>query len=152
MNITNELSAQVCGCDPGAKWTCEQHKDEHATKMNKILDQYYIEKDPRFTIKDSGVRKVFAGGMQRDVTEGKTDYLLVRDGPMLERWAIHLTNGAKKYDKRNWMKGAGQEELDRARESAARHFEQWLKGDKDEDHAAAVIFNINQVEYLKGKL
>jgi len=127
--------------------------------MNKILDQ--IEKDPRpkvtqytppFTIKDSGTRKTFAGGMQRDVTEGKTNYLLVRDGPMYKRWAEHLTNGAKKYDKRNWMLGAGQEELDRAKESADRHFAQWLAGDTDEDHAAAVIFNINQVEYLKAKI
>lgn len=146
------MSCQPCGCDPEANWTCEVHRGELATKMNILLDNIETSSAPGFTIKDSGVRKTFAGGMQRDTTEGKTDYLLVRDGPMLERWAIHLTNGAKKYDKRNWMKGAGQEELDRAKESAARHFEQYLRGDKDEDHAAAVFFNINQIEYLKGKL
>ena len=143
------MSATYCGCDPEAKWTCEQHKGEHAEKIMAILDK--VENHP-FIIKDSGTRQTFAGGMQRDITEGKTNYLLVRDGPMYKRWAEHLTNGAKKYDKRNWMKGVGQEELDRAKESADRHFAQWLAGDVDEDHAAAVIFNINQVEYLKAKL
>jgi hypothetical protein len=105
-----------------------------------------------FTIKDSGKRESYAGGMVRDTTEGKTDYLLVRDGPMFERWAEHLRKGAVKYGKRNWTKAAGQEELDRAHESAARHFEQWLRGETDEDHAAAIIFNINEVEYVKTRM
>jgi hypothetical protein len=102
-----------------------------------------------FTIKDSGKRKEFNGGMVRDITEGKIDYLLIRDGVMYKRWAEHLTKGAVKYEKRNWMKATGEEELSRFKESAARHFEQWLNGDTDEDHAAAVFFNINGAEYLK---
>jgi len=107
---------------------------------------------PKFEIKDSGKRASFSGGMVRDVTEGKVDTLLTRDGPMFWRWAQHLTNGAKKYAKRNWMLAAGTEEYERFRESAARHFEQWLRGDTDEDHAAAVYFNINGAEYVKRKL
>ncbi len=103
-------------------------------------------------IKDSGKREHFESGMVRDTTEGKTDFLLTRDGPMYRRWAEHLTKGAIKYAKRNWMKAARQEELDRARESAVRHFEQWLRGDMDEDHAAAVYFNINQAEYIKERM
>jgi Domain of unknown function (DUF5664) len=103
-------------------------------------------------IKDSGKRESFDSGMVRDITEGKTDYLLVRDGPMYQRWAEHLTNGAKKYDKRNWMKANGQAELDRFRESAARHMEAWLRGNIDEDHAAGVYFNINGAEYIKARL
>ena len=99
-------------------------------------------------VKDSGKREQFPSGMVRDVTEGKTDYSLVFDGPMLDRWAIHLTKGAQKYDKRNWMKAAGQAELDRFRESAVRHFVQWLNGDDDEDHASALYFNVNGVEYV----
>ena len=70
---------------------------------------------------------------------------------MLERWAIHLTNGAKKYEKRNWMQAGGNEERERFRESAIRHFLQWFRGEIDEDHAAAVLFNINGVEYLDAK-
>lgn len=87
--------------------------------------------------------------MVRDVTDDKIDYTLALDGPMFKRLAIHLTKGAVKYAKRNWMKARGQEELDRFKESATRHFFQWLNGDTDEDHAAATIFNINGAEYVK---
>jgi len=104
------------------------------------------------SIKDSGKRHQFESGMVRDITDDKIDYLLTRDGPMYQRWADHLTVGAKKYTKRNWMQASGQPEFDRFRESAVRHFEQWLRGDTDEDHAAAVFFNINGAEYTKGKL
>ena len=104
-----------------------------------------------FVVKDSGTREVFESGMQRDVTEGKTDYSLVLDGPMFDRWATHLTKGAKKYEKRNWMKADGAGEYERFRESALRHFLQWFKGESDEDHASAVFFNINGAEYVIDK-
>lgn len=103
-------------------------------------------------IKDSGKRLSFDSGMVRDTQEGKVLYHLLRDGPMFERWAAHLTGGAKKYSERNWMLASGQAELDRFIASACRHFEQWLRGDTDEDHAAAVIFNINGAEYVKQNL
>lgn len=104
-----------------------------------------------FTIKDSGKREEFAGGMVRDTADGKTNYLLTRDGPMYKRWAVHLTKGANKYAARNWMLAEGASELERAKESATRHFDQWLRGETDEDHAAAIFFNINEVEYIKWK-
>lgn len=105
-----------------------------------------------FTVKDSGNRIVLSSGMQRDTTEGKTDYSLVLDGPMFDRWAIHLTKGAVKYEKRNWMKAThGDGSFERFKESALRHFLQWYRGDVDEDHAAAVYFNINGAEYVKSQ-
>lgn len=103
-------------------------------------------------VKDSGKREQFDSGMVRDTTEGKTDYTLVLDGPMFERWAVHLTKGAKKYAKRNWMKAQGMAEYLRFKESALRHFLQWFWGRTDEDHAAAAIFNINGAEYVKEKM
>lgn len=107
-------------------------------------------------IKDSGTRQEFASGMVRDTTEGKIDYTTVRNGPMFERWAAHLTKGEVKYPdpvpgRPNWMRASGHEEYIRARKSAARHFEQWFRGDTDEDHAAATFFNINLAEYAFGK-
>jgi hypothetical protein len=105
-----------------------------------------------FEVKDSGKRMEFASGMKRDLTEGKIDYSLAIDGPMFKRYAIHLTKGAVKYGKRNWLKGNGQEELERFKESALRHLMQWYQGDTDEDHAAAIIFNINGAEYVKERL
>jgi hypothetical protein len=87
--------------------------------------------------------------MVRDIQGGKTFYHLLYDGPMFDRWAEHLTKGAAKYDEQNWMKANGEEELRRFRASAARHFRQWMRGDTDEDHAAATFFNINGAEYVK---
>lgn len=105
-----------------------------------------------FAIKDSGQREQFDSGMVRDTEGDKVDYLLLVDGPMLERWARHLTSGAKKYTRRNWMLAAGVDELERFRRSALRHMHQWLRGERDEDHAAAVIFNLNGAEYVQAKL
>ena len=105
-----------------------------------------------FTVKDSGKREEFASGMVRDTETGKADYTLVFDGPMMDRYAEHLTKGAVKYEARNWMKANGPVELARFRKSAIRHMRQWLRGDTDEDHAAAVMFNINGYEYVKERL
>lgn len=102
-----------------------------------------------FEVKDSGERLEFESGMVRDTNEGKIRYDLVLDGPMFERWAEHLTKGTTKYEARNWMKAEGEAELNRFRESALRHFIQWYRGDTDEDHGAAVFFNINGAEYTK---
>jgi hypothetical protein len=110
-----------------------------------------------FKIKDSGKRQEFIGGMVRDTQEGKIDWWRVRVGPMLRRWADHLTKGNVKYPDvkpgmPNWTLAAGEEEMFRFKASADRHFAQWFEGDVDEDHAAAVIFNINGYEYCKSKL
>lgn len=105
-----------------------------------------------YQIKDSGERREFASGMVRDIATDKINYSLAVDGPMFRRYAQHLTGGAKKYSARNWMKAEGQEELDRFRESAFRHFMQWYLGEVDEDHASAVWFNVNGAEYCKEKL
>lgn len=105
-----------------------------------------------FVTKDSGERISYASGMVRDVSKDKSKPHLVLDGPMFERWGGLLTRGAVKYAPRNWMKANGQEEYDRFKESAFRHFMQWYRGDTDEDHAAAVFFNINGAEYVLPKL
>lgn len=102
-----------------------------------------------FEVKDSGEREQFASGMVRDVATDKVRYDLVFDGPMFERLAKHLTKGAQKYEPRNWMRASGSVEQERFKESAIRHFIQWLHGDRDEDHAAAVMFNINGYEYVR---
>ena len=104
-----------------------------------------------YIIKTEEEKQKYASGMEREKADNKIDFSLIFDGPMYKRWAQHLTAGAKKYKKRNWMQATGQEELDRFMESAARHFYQWFAGETDEDHAAAVIFNINGAEHVKDK-
>ena len=105
-----------------------------------------------YETKDSGERQQFASGMQRDVTEGKISYHLIRSGPMFKRWAELMTRGAVKYNEDNWLMADSEGELKRFKVSAARHFEQWFDGDTDEDHAAAVIFNMNGYEYVLARL
>ena len=105
-----------------------------------------------FITKDGGERKEFDSGMVRDTTQDKTLWHLVSSGPMLKRWAELLTRGAQKYTADNWMKANGEEEYARFRESAFRHFMQWYYEDTDEDHGAAVMFNINGAEYVKNKI
>ena len=99
-----------------------------------------------YKVNDSGERVEYPSGMVRDTQEGKTNYALIRDGVMFHRWAEHLTKGAEKYGKRNWCLANSPEEMERFVESACRHFEQWLLGEDDEDHAAAVMFNIDAAE------
>jgi len=93
----------------------------------------------------------------RDTAEGKIDFLGIRIGPMFRRWAQHVTAGRRKYPDPepgvpNWTLAQGEEEYLRARQSAARHFESWLNGERDEDHAAGVFFNINLAEFVRDKM
>lgn len=110
---------------------------------------------PSWITKDSGERQQYASGMVRDTEEGKPRFDLLRplgipyQEQMLTRFAELLARGAEKYGDRNWEKARGQEELNRYHSSAARHFEQWLAGEFDEDHAAAVMFNLMAAETVK---
>lgn len=111
-----------------------------------------------FITKDSGTRKEYDSGMRRDAVTGKPMFdLVIPEGmpynqTLLNRWAKLMGRGAEKYGNRNWELADSQEELDRFKASAFRHFMQWFSGEIDEDHAAAVMFNINAAEFLKWKV
>lgn len=112
-----------------------------------------------YETKDSGKRQEFASGMVRDIQEGKArpDLLFPIGVPYNDQFIVRcaslLARGAEKYESRNWEKASGQEELDRFKASAFRHFLQWLTGDTpEEDHAAAVVFGLLGFETLKWKL
>jgi hypothetical protein len=111
-----------------------------------------------FETKDSGVREQFDSGMQRDTEAGKPrfDLMIPKDVPyqdqLITRFAELLGRGAEKYEDRNWEKATGEEEIARAKSSAFRHFMQWFCGERDEDHAAAVIFNLLVVETTRTKV
>jgi hypothetical protein len=101
-----------------------------------------------FDTKDSGRREEYDSGMVRDTQEGKPRFDLLHPvgvpypEQMLTRFAELMARGADKYGDRNWEKARGQEELERYYSSAERHLEQWIAGETDEDHAAAVMFNV----------
>lgn len=110
--------------------------------------------DKEYKTKDSGHRQEYESGMVRDLQDGKPDFsLLITELPynkqLITRWAALMERGAIKYGRRNWQNANSDVELDRFKASAFRHFMQWITGEDDEDHAAAVLFNINAAEYVK---
>lgn len=104
-----------------------------------------------FVVKDSGERKVFATGLQKD-----SEFKALRPDliwlPGLIRLAELYGKGTQKYTARNWEKAETTEEYHMFRESAFRHFIKWFRGDRDEDHVAAAIFHMFGAEMVKEKL
>jgi hypothetical protein len=111
-----------------------------------------------FITKDSGKREEYDSGMRRETQDGKPRFdLLLADGipfdaQFLTRFAALLERGASKYGEKNWQQANSEEELLRFRASGLRHMFQWMCGEVDEDHAAAVAFNLMAAEYVKWKL
>ena len=105
----------------------------------------------QFETKDSGERIDFPSGMRRDTDKGKPRYDLV-DEPMLTRWAELMARGAEKYGEDNWKLANSEQELKRFQASGFRHFIQWIRGDNDEDHAAAILYNVAAAEYVKRRI
>jgi hypothetical protein len=112
--------------------------------------------------KDSGERVGFDSGMVRDTEEGKPrmDLCVVSCMPyeeqLIVRYGMLRARGAAKYCETytdiNCEKAESEDELARYRSSAARHFFQWMCGEEDEDHAAAVLFNLDMHGMVKWKL
>lgn len=105
----------------------------------------------KYQTKDSGKRVDFDSGMRRDTQDGKPRYDLVYE-PLLTRWAELMARGAEKYGENNWQLANSEEELNRFKASGWRHFVQAMRGDDDEDHYAAVLFNLAAILYVKEKL
>lgn len=111
-----------------------------------------------FETKDSGERQEYESGMRRDIQRDKPRFdLLLTEGlpyeaQFLTRFAGLLSRGAEKYGERNWQLASSREELERFKASALRHMMQWACGERDEDHAVAVAFNLMAYEYVAWKL
>lgn len=103
-----------------------------------------------FVVKDNGKREALANGMVRSPADDKPDYSLILTMLIMPRFAAHMTKGAKVYGPRNWEQALqSKDPAERAKtkqrflQSACRHFMQFVRGDKDEDHVSAVVFNMN---------
>lgn len=150
-----EGDVSVCGAtgmnDTHPKLPCGYYLHEH--EPHQLVD-----KPTGFVTKDSGERAEYDSGMVRDTESGKPRYDLMLplgvpyEHQFLTRIAELLARGAEKYNDRNWEKAAGTEELERFKSSGYRHFMQWMCGEVDEDHAAAVVFNLLAYETTKYKL
>lgn len=71
---------------------------------------------------------------------------------MILEVAIHFEAGAKKYGENNWQKGLP---VRCYIDSALRHYLKWRRGDKDEPHHRAFIWNLMcccwEVDYHENK-
>lgn len=97
------------------------------------------------TTLDSGHRKTFATGSQRDAPDGKGRYDLV--SPLaLRRLALVLERGAAKYAARNWEKG---QPMSQYLNSATRHIMQYIAGQRDEDHLGQAMWNLHSAVHTE---
>ena len=90
------------------------------------------------TILDSGDRTEFETGAKRDMHIGKGRLDLLPCNAILEL-AKHCENGALKYGERNVDKGIPQHSFI---DSGLRHIFKYLRGDRDENHLVAALWNI----------
>lgn len=89
-------------------------------------------------IKDSGERTEFSTGAVRDMHVGKGRMDLLPTTAIIEL-SKHCEAGALKYGERNVDKGIPQHSLI---DSGMRHLFKYLRGDKDENHLVAALWNI----------
>lgn len=102
---------------------------------------------PTAKLKDSGQRSTYSSGAQRDNSEGKGRFDLIPFQSMM-RLARHYEAGAKKYSDRNWEKGMN---ISRYCDAAMRHLVKYIAGWNDEDHLAAVAWNVFAIMHHENK-
>lgn len=112
-----------------------------------------------YVTRSTGPASEYEDGMRRDATEGKPKFgLMLPEGvpyeeQLLTRVAGLYTRGGKLYGDRNWESSATQESLDHHREAFLRHAMKLFLGVQDgEDHAAAVVWNVNAIELTRRNL
>lgn len=99
-------------------------------------------------IKDSGERSTYASGAQRDNHKGKGrfDLLSIQGLFRLARW---YELGAIKYADRNWERGMN---ISRYADAAMRHLVKYIAGCDDEDHLAAVAWNVFAIMHHENEI
>lgn len=119
----------------------------------KVGDKIRIREDlvveapiiPVSNLADSGARADYTTGATREPSTGKGRYDLISPIALM-RLARHYENGAIKYTDRNWEKGIP---ISRCIDSAMRHLTQYMAGWNNEDHLAAVMWNIAAIMHFE---
>jgi hypothetical protein len=103
-----------------------------------------------YEVKQDGPVATRPSGMMKE-DAGKPQPTLIPTG-FLWRLSRHMSAGAKKYGRNNWKLGNSAKELDDFRDAAFRHFLAWLDDEEDEDHLAAVSFNMWAADHVRKNL
>ena len=110
-------------------------KGVHYDDFDDIINDNDI-KDSLGTLPDNGLRKQsFTGALKEDARKGNPHLIPTSALKML---AQRFQDGADKYGARNWEKG---HPLSNYIDSLYRHLWQFMDGETDEDHLAAVLWN-----------
>ena len=111
---------------------CRFHPENlRGKKMTNISKENYDK------VNSTGEKRQFSTGSVRHSRKGKGRYDLIPPTG-LRRLAVHYENGADVYGDRNWEKG---QPLSSYIDSMLRHGQDYLSGDRSEDHLAAVAWN-----------
>jgi hypothetical protein len=113
----------------------------------------------QFVTKNSGEKAFHSDGVQRDTDKGKTKYTLMfpLGVPMKEQLIVRVaelyTRGGESYGDRNWEDSSAGDTLTHHQDALWRHFMNFYFAIEDgEDHAAAIVWNINAVEMTRRNL
>lgn len=129
-------------------------------KVSKILELYHDwlvkigvwknapEPPTDRPILDTGARREFKTGSRRDVAAGKGRYDLL-PFTVIDALAKHFEKGAAKYGDRNWEKG---QPLSVFADSGLRHAFKGVRGESDEDHIIAAIWNFMAYWWTQDKI
>lgn len=123
------------------------------------LSKYERVSEFNYVTKDSGKKSEYGDGMVRDTTEGKPQFPLLfpkgvpYEDQLITRVAELYMRGGIKYGARNWEKSRTEESLAHHEDALMRHVIKFLIGTEDgEDHAAAVVWNVNAVDLTRRKI
>jgi hypothetical protein len=112
--------------------------------------------DEEYITKDSGEKAVHSDGVQRDTQKGKRLFTLMfpKGVPLAQQLIVRVadlyTRGAEKYGDRNWENSKSADTLAHHEDALWRHFMNfYFEENVEEDHAAAIIWNINAVELTR---
>lgn len=112
-----------------------------------------------YEVKDSGKKSEYEDGMRRDSTDGKPQPSLMfprnvdYKDQLLTRVAMQYYQGGLKYGPRNWEKSCSEESLAHHEDALLRHVFKYICDEQDgEDHAAAIVWNVNAVELTRRNL
>lgn len=111
--------------------------EEDIAVASKYIKEYYDRKEVILSyLADAIWQFVMDIELVRDDCNGVKQAAMAN---MMLETAIHFEEGAEKYGENNWQKGIP---VERYIDSALRHYYKFLRGDTDERHDRAFVWNI----------
>ena len=157
--LREEIKGQVDGSRPFDKRALKYEVKDSGKRGEPVGGfKRYNPSEGKYEVKDSGKRFESEDGMVRDTSEGKPQFSLMfpkgipYEDQLMTRVADLYYKGGVKYGERNWEKSNTEQSLAKHEDCLMRHVVKFLLGMEDEDHAAAVVWNVNAVLLTRYKI